>query len=118
MANDQNALIRKLDALLDVERDALISGQLEMLGEIVEEKEALIEELNAAEIANSDALAPVNTKVQRNQALLENALDGIRAVSKRLAELREVRRAFDTYDRRGQKSQLRTNALQSVEKRA
>lgn len=118
MANEQDDLIRKLDALLDVERDALISGQLEMLAEIVEEKEALIDALNAVEVENSESLAPVNTKVQRNQALLENALDGIRAVSKRLAELREVRRAFDTYDRRGQKSQIRTNPLQSVEKRA
>ncbi len=118
MASEQDELIRKLDALLDIERDALLSGQLEMLGEIVEEKEVLIDALNTVEIASSDTLAPVNTKVQRNQALLENALDGIRAVAKRLAELREIRRAFDTYDSRGQKNQIRTNPLQSVEKRA
>ena len=118
MTDDQNTLIRKLDELLDVEQQALLDGNLESLAEIVEEKESLIDALNRAEFETPEPLVPVNDKVTRNQALLEQALNGIRSVARKLAEIRQARRAFDTYDKQGQKSRIETDSDTSVEKRA
>ena len=118
MKTDQDTLIRKLDALLDRERQALLDGDLETLAGMVEEKERLIDALNKAERAAEASLSPVNDKVRRNQALLEQALSGIRSVARKLADIREARRSFDTYDRLGQRSRIEADAETSVEKRA
>ena len=118
MTHDTDTLIRKLDSLLDTERQALLDGNLEALATIVGEKEGLIDALNQAELEVPDDIAPVNEKVVRNQALLEQALNGIRSVARKLAEIRQTRRSFDTYDHMGQKSQIEADAKTTVEKRA
>lgn len=118
MTTDIDALIRKLDALLDVERRALLDGDLAALAGIVEEKETLIDDLNRAEFADGKTLSPVNDKVKRNQALLEQALSGIRTVARRLADIRQTRKSFDTYDRQGHKNRIQGDVDSSVEKRA
>ena len=118
MENDQNTLIRKLDELLDFERQALLDGNLEALADIVDDKEELIDALNKLEFGTPEDIVPVNEKVERNQVLLEQALQGIRSVARRLAEIRETRKTFDTYDRMGQKSKIESDRVTSVEKRA
>ncbi len=118
MVVDQNEMIRRLDEILDIERDALLSGELDTLHSIVEEKEKLIESLNNSEAPDVDELRPVNNKARRNQDLLEQALHGIRTVSKRLAELREARKTFDTYNKSGQRKRIESEDAASVEKRA
>ncbi len=118
MKTDHVTLIRELDALLDIERRALLDGDLEALAGLVEEKEQLIDALNRAEFATEDSLAPMNEKVQRNQALLEQALSGIRSVAKRLADIRQARKSFDTYDRLGHRNRIQPDSETSVEKRA
>ncbi|THH35321.1 flagellar biosynthesis protein FlgN [Aliishimia ponticola] len=118
MHNDHDALIRQLDALLDVEREALLSGKLEELQNIVTEKEDLIHRLGEADVDQIGQLSPVNDKVVRNQALLEQALKGIRSVAKKLGEIRQARKTFDTYDQRGHKNRIEAETAPSVEKRA
>ena len=118
MTNDRNELIRRLDVLLDTERQALIDGQFDALADIVSEKETLIEALNEEEFESTEEIAPVNVKVVRNQALLEQALDGVRSVARRLGEIRQARKQFDTYDERGHKNRIETGSEPSVEKRA
>lgn len=118
MANDPNTLIRKLDDLLEIERAALLDGDLEKLGGIVEEKEALIDELNRAEFDDAEPLVPMNEKIMRNQALLEQALSGIRSVAKKLSEMRQARKSFDTYNHLGHRNRIEPDAESSVEKRA
>lgn len=118
MKNEHDILIRKLDALLDVERQALLEGNLQTLAEIVDEKEQLIEALNAIELQSSEEISPINDKVERNQVLLEQALNGIRSVARKLSDIRQARKTFDTYNRQGQKSRIEADAETSVEKRA
>lgn len=118
MTDTHDTLIRKLDALLDIERQALLSGDLSALEDIVDDKENLIDALNAAEFAEPEPIADVSEKVKRNQVLLEEALQGIRSVAKKLAELRRARREFDTYNQLGQKRRIEGDAETSVEKRA
>ncbi len=118
MKTEHDTLIRKLDELLDVERQALLDGDLEALTGIVDEKEQLIDALNKAEFSDQESLSPVNEKVKRNQALLEQALSGIRTVARKLADIRQARKSFDTYNQRGHKSRIEGEADSSVEKRA
>lgn len=112
------ALIDRLDDILDRERKALTSGGLDLLADLMVEKDEVIDKITAMESLEHGRLAIVREKVHRNQALLDSALAGIRAVAGRIAELRKVRSSLETYDRAGRKTRFRTQTESSVEKRA
>jgi len=108
----------RLDALLERERAYLLAGDLEGLGKLLPEKEALVQTLLADIDEGRDAITPLEGKLQRNQLLLDGALDGIRAVAARLAALRQVRTTLDTYDAQGRKRSVTPQTNAKVEKRA
>ncbi|WP_138936261.1 flagellar export chaperone FlgN [Roseovarius arcticus] len=112
------ALIDKLDELLDEERRALLNGDLEKIGTLLTRKEVLIDTLNAQEPDTQASIANLRGKVLRNQALLDGALQGIRTVAGRLAAFRKVRRTLETYDKTGRKSEISDIIEHKVEKRA
>ncbi|MCB1310476.1 MAG: flagellar biosynthesis protein FlgN [Sedimentitalea sp.] len=112
------SLIRELDELLDRERRALVEGDLELLGRLLVHKEGLIGRINGCDSLERSSLQGVHDKVSRNQALLNSAMEGIRAVADRMATLRRVRRSLETYDRSGRKTRFGTETRSSVEKRA
>ncbi|MBO9450559.1 flagellar export chaperone FlgN [Tropicibacter sp. R16_0] len=111
-------LIAALDELLDLERAALVDGELERLGVLLPQKEKLIERINTLDSVEREALAGVQSKVSRNQSLLNSAMEGIQAVANRMAELRRVRRGLETYDESGRKMQHNTQVSKKLEKRA
>ena len=111
-------LIDALDRILDQERQALMQGALDQIDDLMREKEALIDKINAAEAIESASLANLQDKVARNQALLSSALEGIRAVANRMADLRRVRSGLETYDHRGRKKSFGIHPQSHVEKRA
>jgi hypothetical protein len=111
-------LIAALDELLDLERAALVDGELERLGALLPEKEKLIERVNKLDSIERQALAGVQIKVTRNQSLLNSAMEGIQAVASRMAELRRVRKGLETYDESGRKMQHSTQLSKKLEKRA
>ncbi|MFV0512262.1 MAG: flagellar biosynthesis protein FlgN [Jhaorihella sp.] len=111
-------MIATLDDLLDRERQALVAGELDELADLMAEKEALIGEIGVPDPRAQAGLNRLRDKVHRNHALLNSALEGIRAVAGRLADLRQVRRGLETYDRSGRKTVFDTRARQHVEKRA
>lgn len=113
-----NKLIETLDTLLDEERRALVTGDLEKIGQLMSQKEEIIQQINSLDQLENDTLAAVHEKVTRNQALLNSALDGIRAVANRMADLRRVRASLETYDHRGQKQNFGVQIQSTVEKRA
>lgn len=111
-------LIRTLDGLLDAERRALLSGDLDALSRLYDQKAALIDAINANESIEADALRALRGKLGRNQALLNSALEGIRAVANRLAETRQVRQTLSTYDQSGKRRQIPGARRLTLEKRA
>lgn len=113
-----DTLIEELDQLLDSERRALVSGNLDDLSRLHDRKESLISSLNALDRLEANALSNVREKMSRNQTLLSNAMEGIRAVADRMAELRRVRQNLSTYDRDGKRHQIPTSTEQKLEKRA
>ena len=115
---ETNTKLLALDSLLDAERSALLSGKLEELAGMLEDKEALVAALNAAEHSDLDALQRLDAKVKRNQLLLDGALEGIRSVARRMAALRRIRGSLETYDSHGKKRNIELDAARAVEKRA
>ena len=116
--NEIQATIDDLDQLLDREREALLTGELEILSDIHDSKTELIERLNQLDVEDQDTLVNLREKVGRNQDLLNSALEGIRAVSKRLAAVRRVRAKLETYTASGEKTEIETQTDHSLEKRA
>lgn len=118
MANDLTRSIKALDDLLDRERAALIDGDLDRVAGWTERKAVLMTEIGKADIGERSDLDRLRDKVNRNQALLGCALEGIRAVADRMAELRHVRQGLDTYDRSGRKTWIGIRDRAGLEKRA
>lgn len=112
------ATLTALDALLEAEREALLQGDLEALADLLPEKEAHIAALNASEQRQLSELKQLDVKVRRNQLLLNGALEGIREVAQRMAELRKVRGSLETYDSTGEKRSFQINRRGALEKRA
>jgi len=77
MTHEPNLLIKSLEEVLDLERAALVDGDLERLNHMVPEKEKLIGAINDLQVLSSDDLIRVHQKVERNQALLNSAAEGI-----------------------------------------
>lgn len=114
----EHDLIKSLEEVLDLERNALVTGDLDRLNHMAPEKEKLIGAINDLEVIDSDELIGVQKKVDRNQALLNSAAEGIRAVAGRMAELRRVRQEFSTYGADGQRSDFTVRSHAKLEKRA
>lgn len=114
----ENSDFTKLDSLLEQERAFLLDGDLEGLGTLMPVKEQLVELLLSDVQNNREKITPLEGKLQRNQLLLDGALDGIRSVAARLAALRQVRSALDTYDAQGQKKRVEIEPSPNFEKRA
>ncbi len=117
-AEPNAALIKTLEDILDRERTALVEGDLDRLNTMVPEKEKLIGAINDLGVLDSSDLIRVQKKVERNQVLLNNAADGIRAVASRMAELRKVRQEFTTYGADGQRNGFAVRSRTKLEKRA
>lgn len=118
MSDAAQDAIDALDDVLDDERAALLVGNLDDVARLHARKERLIAKLVDLDVQSEAQFIPLNQKVERNQALLNAALDGIRSVSRRLATIRRVRQSLDTYDALGRKQTVEVHITGSVEKRA
>ncbi|KIC45225.1 flagellar biosynthesis protein FlgN [Ruegeria sp. ANG-S4] len=113
-----NELITALEEVLDLERAALVEGDLNRLKTMTPEKEKLIGAINELQVLNSADLIALQKKLERNQSLLNSAAEGIRSVANRMSELRKVRQEFSTYDADGQRSGYPMRGKAKLEKRA
>ena len=111
-------IFAQLDDVLEHEREALITGNLEALTDLLEKKERLFDMFEQVSFDDRGHLEALHEKVTRNQALLDSALQGIKAVSERMATLRRVRRSLETYDQTGRRTEILNNSHHKVEKRA
>lgn len=117
-SNPASAILANLDNLLDRERSALLSGDLDGISRSLQEKERLIGALKNTGLLEGVSLGAISEKVRRNQVLLDGALNGIRAVADRLSALRRIRDTLETYDQSGQKTLIDGLPTSRFEKRA
>ena len=115
---DPQQLIDELDQILDSERTALMAGDLSKLEDLLAKKEKIVGKLNAVSELERDSLERVQSKLSRNQGLLDSAMDGIRSVAARMAELRRIRKGLDVYDKSGRRTRYGTRSGANLEKRA
>jgi flagellar biosynthesis/type III secretory pathway chaperone len=112
-----NAIIDRLDRLLDEERAILRSGRLEALADLLARKEAIV-----ARLASAGAAVATNgelrCKIVRNQRLLEGALSGLGEVESRLEQVRESRRTLETYGSDGRRAAIGASGGGRMERRA
>ncbi|ETX29700.1 flagellar protein FlgN [Roseivivax isoporae] len=118
MPQTTDTVLKKLNKLLDDERAALVAGDFDRIDELAREKGILLDQLAADMPASGAALAPLQLKLRRNRALFEQALEGLRAVADRLAELRAVGGGGETYDGEGRRQKIKSTAQSTLEKRA
>ncbi len=111
-------VVKRLEALLEEERAALLEGDLKRVSGFLDEKQDLIERLNAEHSGDAKDLQVLQVNVERNQDLLDSALQGIRKVSARIATFRNIRRSLETYDEQGRKCIIEGEISRRVEKRA
>lgn len=107
-----------LDECLEREKAALLTGDLDRIAPLMDEKSDLISQLNALGATEDNALTTLKDKAERNQALLGGALDGIRRVADRLSAMQSLRHSFETYDQSGQRQTIEGEVVRHVEKRA
>ena len=112
------AVVDALEELLDQERVALLKGDVDRINRAAARKEELVSKVDALTDIPSSVLTPLQDKLQRNQTLITHALDGIRAATQRIEDMRKARDSLQTYDQRGQLKDLSTTAKRAVEKRA
>lgn len=111
-------IVHALDDLLEEERSALLSGNLDTIARLVARKEELIDELSVLDHEEHEGMRALAIKVNRNQQLLEHAMEGIRGVASRLSEMRRLKNTLDTYDAKGTKQEITINRERNLEKRA
>lgn len=118
MTDTIDDLIDRLDRMLENERTALVSGDFQEIEARLEEKTALFDELATVERIEAANLTRVKEKAARNQALLDSAMEGIRMVANRMAEMRRIRENMSTYDSQGRRNRISTPGPGRLEKRA
>ena len=95
---------RAIEALLDREREALITGRLDGLEALHRDKTRLL--ARAGEIGDTAAARRVRDKAERNQALLAAAADGLRSARTRVANIRSGLSDLSTYSADGARAPI------------
>lgn len=119
MTRPTEALIRQIDRILDEERACLLSGNLEKLSAISDEKSDLIGHIDQKSQTPANAeVRRVLEKAGRNAQLLAHARDGLRAALTRLAEIRTIQNGLETYGPSGDRLRLKAEKTNRLERRA
>lgn len=94
-----------LERLLKDEREMILAGRLDELQEIAPRKADALSQLPDWQLP-ADKLAALAAQVNRNQALLDAAIRGMKAARLRIESVIGAAGTLSTYDRSGQKSDL------------
>lgn len=118
MTDVEIGILDELNELLDEEKAAILRGDIDTVGRILDTKRHLLDMLNELNAAETNGLDEIRQKLLRNQDLLEHSQKGVQAVFHRIATLRSVQSSLETYDRQGKRREYRLATGEKVEKRA
>lgn len=105
--------IDRLNNLLEVERAALLAGDLEAVGALSAEKESLATGFDRAE---KHELRAISQALNRNGVLLAAAQEGVSSVLATLKQQRVARSSLSSYDSSG-KSTTISQSTRGTERR-
>ncbi|MGB7319152.1 MAG: hypothetical protein WBC85_14405 [Planktotalea sp.] len=115
---DNRRLASELEALLEREYAALLAGDLLSFEQLIAQKVSLLEALGALSVAELTSLAPLRTRLHRNQRLAESAIKGMRSAITRAKDIRHVSQSLSTYNEAGQSSLVKMQPSSSLSKRS
>lgn len=98
-------VIEALEDLLDRERLAILSGNLDALARHLAEKTRLLEAL-AKSTSTGARIEQLKVKANRNQELLVAVGCGIKSATRRLKELNNPKMTLRTYDKGGASTEI------------
>ena len=102
MTHEPSTILNKLSALLEAEKQLLLSGQLDRLSDLEAQKSALIAQMSAENWPVDKAqTAVLRRRAQENGQLYEAALKGIKRANARLHDVKSVLSELKTYSGRG-----------------
>jgi len=97
--------LMRISTILDAERISLLDGDLPKVITLVQEREAVIQEIAGVEGVDGDShrrlLQQIRVKAQRNAVLLKAAREGIAAGEAILEEINRKQAKLGTYDAKG-----------------
>ncbi|MDA9207955.1 hypothetical protein N9O61_03625 [Octadecabacter sp.] len=96
--------IDRLLRLLDLERSALLKGDLDTVAGLIGEKEELVTQF---EETGSAELRALSFKLAQNGRLLEAAKSGVGDALTTVKKLRQARSSLSSYDRTGKATEIR-----------
>jgi hypothetical protein len=112
---DRRDTLEVLGDLLDMERRAILAGDIPAFGRMFAEKERLMKAVRAQAI-DIASLAGLREKSARNNLMLQAAANGIRSARQRITQ-KAVGATLRTYDQSGRKTNL-SDTTSSMERRA
>jgi hypothetical protein len=95
--------VERLSRLLEIERTALLEGDFEKIGGLIEEKEALSTQFGNA---NAAELRLLSMALARNSTLFAAAHEGVANVVATLRQQRSARTTLSTYDSAGKATKI------------
>lgn len=101
-----NEIFGKIDRLLALEEEALLSGKLGALEDLAAKKSEAFRALREGENLEPGLLRPLRRRSQRNQQLYHAALAGLRLAAKRIQAVKDSQKGFSIYTRDGQSQTL------------
>lgn len=110
------SVVDALEDLLDRERQAILTGNLDSIARQLAEKTRLLENLPTA-TADLAHIARLKAKADRNQELLIAVARGIKSATQRLKELNKPAAVLRTYDEGGASREI-VAPKSSLERRA
>lgn len=103
MTNDR--ALERAEDYFERERAILLSGKLEDLAGLVEEREAVLAGISATE-GDAARIRRLRDLAERNGALLLSASEGVGRAMKRLSELRKAAGPIGSYSESGSRCEI------------
>lgn len=108
----------ELHDLLDQEKYALLSGNLDGVSKLLEEKQRLTGQISHLSTIEEKNKSKLRSKIDRNQKLIKSAMEGILYASNRISELHKAGNELNTYNRSGERVKTTSPLGRKIEKRS
>lgn len=104
----EESAARRLEALMKMERQALLAGKIDAITVFEEERGRLLAEVS--QTASADALHRLRGLAERNAGLAGAAAEGIRDAIRRLGEIRGAAGPIASYSASGKPARIGESA--------
>lgn len=103
---NRKSIFESIEISLEKERDAIMLGDFEALGVLIDDRESLVDQLekdlSPDDVPAINTIESLQAKARRNAKLIRAAIDGVSAANKQIAEIEAAHSKLSTYSENGQ----------------